>query len=214
MVAMHIGVLLILVSSMVWGQSNGAPLVGRKAASKYFSRSPNQDFQDSEATSNVSQLSDGQEVLMLSLGSFIRSESFYWGSQGYQNVGRANYGVTYLFDRWKGLDRHFRFEFQEYELAGHSPRKLAIMPIITFPRTEKKFPLYFGFGLGVGLFFQQIPGESDISIDYQLVAGTRFFDIFDKVGVFAEIAMKNHLHVLSDGQINGTALNTGLVFSF
>lgn len=211
---MQIGVLLLLISSFAWGQSYEAPVVGRKAASKYFQRSPNKDFQETEVSSSSSPLPEGQEVLMLSLGSFIRSESFFWASQSYQNIGKANYGVTYLFDRWKGLDRHFRFEFQEYEVAGHSPRKLAIMPIITFPRTEKKFPLYFGFGLGLGLFFQQIPGESNLSLDYQLVAGTRFFDLFDKVGVFAEIAMKNHLHILSDGQFNGTALNTGLVFSF
>lgn len=214
MLAAQFALLLIFISSLVWGQTNEAPLVGRKAASKYFQRAPSKDFQDAEPSSDLSPLSNGQEVLMLSLGSFIRSESFYWGAQGYQNIGKANYGVTYLFDRWKGLDRQFRFEFQEYELAGLSPRKLAILPMFTFPRTEKKFPLYFGFGLGLGLFFQQIPGESNLSVDYQLVAGTRFFDLLDKVGVFAEIAMKNHLHVLSDGQFNGTALNTGLVFSF
>ena len=205
--------LFCLISSVILAQNK--PLVGRKAAEKYFTRSPQNDYQDlNNPGDNKTSVAPLEEVLMLNIGSFIGSESIRWGSQNYQNIGRANYGVTFLFDTWKGLDRHLRFEFQEYVIQDRSPRKLALLPLVTFPRAEKKFPLYFGFGLGLGAFFHQVPGESDFSLDYQLVGGVRFFDIFDRLGFFAELSMKNHLNLLSDGQVNGTALNTGLVFTF
>jgi hypothetical protein len=200
----------------LFGESQ--PVVGRKAAERYFQRNPNSnsDYQPLESgrESRSERELPGFEFLMLNLGSFVGSESYFWGPSSPPNVGRANYGVTYLFDQWHSLDRHVRIEFAEYKIEDHQPRKISILPLITFPRAETRFPLFFGFGVGVGVFFNQIRGESDFSLDYQLVGGLRFLDVFNRVGFFAEYAMKNHFLILSDGQFNGSALNTGVVFTF
>jgi hypothetical protein len=191
-----------------------APVVGRKAAEKYF-RTPAQnrgDFQDLDASEPVTRRPANQ-VLALYLGSFISSDVYAWGPNG-NNRGRANYGVSYLFDEWRGFDRNLQVEFQEFQFPERRPRKLNFTTLITFPRAESEFPLYFGAGLGFGVFFEQLSGESELSFDYRLCAGVRFYDVFGSVGVFAEIAMKNHLHLLSDGQLNGTTLVTGAVFRF
>ena len=112
------------------------------------------------------------------------------------------------------MDLNLRFDFNEYQLDSDRATKLSLLPLLTFPPASSHFPLYFGLGAGLGIFFQQIPDESNISFDYQLVAGARFADLIENFGVFVEFGLKNHLQVLSDGQFNGTALTTGAVFTF
>jgi hypothetical protein len=53
-----------------------------------------------------------------------------------------------------------------------------------------------------------------LSFDYQLIAGVRFTNLSGRFGLFFEYGLKNHLHLLSDGQVNGTFLSGGAVFSF
>lgn len=184
-----------------------APKVGRKAAAKYFER-------DAEVLRSPAQSSEN--VLMLHLGRFVNSQAYQWKDSGKQeDVAKATYGVTYLFDQWNSLDVNIRADFSEYLLSGNSRAvKLSLMPVWTFPRAETRFPLYFGFGAGLGVFFQQIENESNLSFDYQLLMGARFMDILESVGFFIEFGMKNHLHILSDGQLNGTAISAGAIFSF
>jgi len=192
--------------------------VGRKATQKYFVRSPDQnaDFQ----SLNLNPRSDKQfrpfgfEVLQLYIGSIVSSSSYFWGSSHQENIAKWHYGFSYLFDQWYGMDRHIRLEMTEYVLQEGTPRKLTFIPIITFPRAETRFPLYFGFGLGFSLLFGQLKGESEIGLDYQLLAGLRFLDVFDSVGFFVEVASKNNVFLTSDGQFMGTSLVTGAVFTF
>ena len=182
-----------------------APTVGRKAAQKYF------DKAEDAAQSAYS----GENLLMLHLGTYMNSQAYQWKLNGKQeNTGKVNYGVTYLFDQWSGLDLNFRADFSEYNVDSSRAVKLSLMPLLTFPRAETRFPLYFGLGLGAGVFFQQIENESNLSLDYQLIAGARFQELFETVGLFFEFGLKNHLHLLSDGQFNGTAFAAGLAFTF
>lgn len=83
-----------------------------------------------------------------------------------------------------------------------------------FPDASSKFPLYFGVGAGLGVFVKQLSGESAMSLDYQVLAGARFFDLFNNAGFFLEAGLKNHMHMLSDGQFNGTFVAAGSVFTF
>jgi hypothetical protein len=83
-----------------------------------------------------------------------------------------------------------------------------------FPDASSKFPLYFGGGIGPGIFLNQIPDESSVSLDYQLFAGVRFFDVFRNTGFFVEAGLKDHFLLTSDGQFNGTYAALGLVFTF
>lgn len=188
-----------------------SPKVGRKAAAKYFeTEAPASDRAPARERGG-----GGEQLLMLSLGTYMGSKAYQWkGSGSRDNVGRNSYGITYLFEQWAGMDMNLRADFNEYKIEDDRAVKLSLMPLITFPRAESRFPLYFGIGGGLGVFFQQVSEESNLSFDYQLVAGARFMDLFESAGFFFELGMKNHLHLLSDGQFNGTALTAGAVFSF
>ena len=74
--------------------------------------------------------------------------------------------------------------------------------------------LYFGFAAGPGIFFKQLEDESSLSLDYQLFLGLRLFNIFDSTGFYIESGLRNHLHITSDGQLNGTYFGAGAVFTF
>lgn len=131
------------------------------------------------------------------------------------DIGRTSFGVTYRVGEWKNsMDLGLRIDYNEFELAGEKPTKLSFMPILTFPDATSKFPLYFGAGMGLGVFFKQVPNKSAISLDYQLVTGARFFNVFENTGFFIEAGLKNHIFLLSTGQLNGTFLSAGLVFTF
>lgn len=212
-------ILLVLLGS--WNAFAGPSQIGRQAAARYLTAVPVDDQEDSGApsvhpTKHSSRDDDDlRRVLMLGIGTYVGSQSYQWkGSGKRESVGRANYGVTYLIDKWKAFDMNLRVDYFEYKIDDDHPTKLSFLPLLTFPSADKNFPLYFGLGAGVGIFFQQIPEQSNISIDYELVAGARFQDLFQNFGFFFELAMKNHLLLLSSGQLNGTTLNVGGVFTF
>ena len=183
------------------------PVVGKNAAGKYFQK----DSEDRESALRA----NAESLLMLHVGGFSSSTSWDWkDSTKRGGVGKATYGVTYLYDHWGSLDVNIRLDFIEYKIDEERATKLSLMPLWTFPMAERHFPLYFGFGIGPGIFFTQLPDESNLSVDYQLIAGARFMDLYENFGAFIEFGLKNHLQVLSDGQFNGTALAAGCVFTF
>jgi hypothetical protein len=188
------------------------PRVGRRAAARYFAKDMDTDREVKVASPGST---SNQNVLMLHVGGYTNSSSYQWhGADKRLNVGKATYGVTYLFGTWANIDVNIRFDFNEFKLDDERVTKLSFLPLWTFPMADSKFPLYFGGGAGLGVFFTQITDESNLSLDYQLVAGARFTELYENLGVFVEFGLKNHLHLLSDGQFNGTALSTGAVFTF
>jgi hypothetical protein len=183
------------------------PRVGRKVANDYF-------VKDREIVQKRTS-SSGENLLMIGVGKYISSQAYQWDcSCKEEDIGGSIVGLTYLFDEWHNLDLNIRVDYAEFKPKNSSARKLSFIPLLTLPRAESDFPLYFGFGAGPGIFMSQAEGESGISLDYQLVVGTRFPHLFDFGGFYVEFAMKNHLHVLSDGQFNGTSLNFGAAFVF
>ncbi|WP_415062838.1 hypothetical protein [Bdellovibrio sp.] len=200
-------ILPLLISSMAFGQDS-QPRVGRGAAARYFQkRDPAQTYQGGAASDHY---------LALHFGRYMASQSYEWGKNGQEDdVGKNNFGVTYRVGEWQNsMDLNLRLDYSEFEVGGEKPTKLSFLPLITFPDASSRFPLYFGAGLGLGVFFKQASGKSSLSLDYQLVAGARFFDIFENTGFFIEAGLKNHLLILSSGQLNGTFLSGGLVFTF
>jgi hypothetical protein len=197
--------------------------VGRKAAAKYFGEdvkpsrkvANTESEDDEESDSEPQRRADGDNFLMLHLGSYVDSVAYSWKGAGKRDdVAKATYGITYLYDQWGKLDVNIRGDFSEYSLDDKRATKLSLMPLWTLPGAETRFPLYFGFGVGLGVFFTQVDEESNLSVDYQLVTGARFTDLIEGAGFFIEFGLKNHLHILSDGQLNGTALSAGAIFSF
>lgn len=196
----------LLISQASFAQE--PPRVGRKAAARYFEANP-------EPRAPAQDTSPSESLLMIHAGGFTESTSYKWqGDPKQTGIGKATYGITYLYDHWGKLDTNIRMDFIEFKLNNDRATKLSLMPLWTFPMAESRFPLYFGLGAGLGIFFTQIGDESNLSFDYQLVAGVRFLDIIDNFGAFVEYGLKNHLHLLSDGQYNSTALTAGVAFTF
>ena len=187
-----------------------APRVGRGAAAKYFQAPAEDERRPAQSRGSI------DHYLAIHIGKYMGSRSYEWNGGGKKDVGGATGGVTYRVDEWNGqLDWNIRLDFQEFDVGGdEKPLKFSILPLLTFPEANSRFPLYFGFGVGPGIFFKQTSGESSLSLDYQLVAGARFFDIAENTGFFIESGLKNHLHLLTSGQLNGTFLSAGALFTF
>jgi hypothetical protein len=160
--------------------------------------------------------SSSDHFLGLHFGTQLGTEAYEWGQRGREDgVGRLTFGLTYKFDSWgTRADSNLRVDFNEFELKDEKPLKMSILPLVTFPEATSKFPMYFGAGAGVGVFFKQLREETPITFDYQLVVGTRFFDVFENSGFFVETGMKNHLQILTSGQVNSTFLAAGALFTF
>lgn len=185
--------------------------VGRGAAAKYF----NKEAEEETTYERPSQRQSGDAYMALMAGPYLSSAAYAWkGGDKRTKIAKADYSVTYLFDNWGSIDTNIRIGFSEFQIDDEKLSKLSLMPLWTFPMADRGFPLYFGFGAGLGVFFKQIEDESNISFDYQLVAGFRLPDLIENFGFIAEFALKNHLHILSDGQLNATAFTVGGIFSF
>ncbi len=210
-------VLLLGFCGFSWAEP---PRVGRGAAEKYFeNRNPDADEGNYQSAEVSGAIGPENHYLAIHAGKMMSSTSYEWGSVNKQmDVGDYTVGITYRVGEWRNsMDLSLRLDFISYNLvaAGETkPLKLSILPLITFPDASSKFPLYFGFGLGPGVFFRQAEDEASISLDYQLIAGARFFDVFENAGFFIETGLKNHLQLWNSGQFNGTFLSAGAVFTF
>lgn len=194
-----------LISLLIFnvGAVFAEPVVGRDAAAPYFTE---------QTPPNLGR----EHYMVLHLGKLINSTAWHWGSESKEkNVGSATVGVTYRVGEWKGLtDTAIRIDFNEYDIDNKKPQKLSLLGMILFPESASEFPLYFGFGAGPGIFFKQVGGEASLSLDYQMIVGMRFFDVFQNVGFSIESGLKNHIQIGDDGQVNSAFLAGGAVFTF
>lgn len=194
------------------------PKVGKGAATDYFKK--REAVRENEPERDVAAMkgggATGDRVLMMHIGTFINDKAYRWGSRNsVEDPGQANIGVTYRIGEWRNsMDLFFRAEVLSYEIDDERPLKLSLMPILAFPDSRSNFPLYFGAGGGLGVFFRQAGDESDLSIDYALLVGARFAEMFDNGGLFFETGLKGHIHMLSSGQQDGVFLAAGYMFSF
>lgn len=182
-----------------------SPEVGRGAAGKYFSQ-----------TRTPAAVSSEDHYMAIHIGKFMESTTWEWGQKDRQEkTGNYSVGVTYKIHNFSDtIDTHIRVEVNEYDVVGEKPFKLSFLPMLIFPDATSRFPLYFGAGAGPGVFFRQVKDESYLSVDYQLIMGARFFDVYENTGFFIETGLKNHLLVTTSGQYNSVFLSLGAVFSF
>lgn len=193
---------------------NSTPSTGRQKATDYFKQRQAQSNRSEEPRAVAS--SGGEpRYLALHIGGFLDSNSYNWGASDQEDVAKLNLGVSYRVGEWvNSMDLLFRTEFTNYELNEGKAQKLSFLALLTFPDANSKFPLFFGAGVGPGIFTKQIRGESALSLDYQVVTGARFFDVYETLGFQVEFGLKNELHLLEDGQATGLFLGAGTVFSF
>jgi hypothetical protein len=191
------------------------PATGKEAAGEYFKARK----ADPSARRVANDGGATPRYLAIHVGSFFTSQAYKWGRGDQDDPGKLNAGVTYRMGEWvNSMDLAFRFDYTNYEFDNCTgecrARKLSFSGILTFPDSNSRFPLYFGGGLGAGFFIKNLNKESALALDYQLIAGARFLDVFENVGFMVETGLKNHLLLLSDGQFNGVYLNVGTVFAF
>lgn len=212
-------ILCLLISSMGFAQivevtDDPTPPVGKQRANEYFQQRKATKSQG-QSTSRDSASTGDPRYLSLHIGTFLDGDAYKWGTGDQSDVGKLNVGVTYRLGEWvNSMDLLFRSEFTSYSLDEGSARKLSFLGMLMFPDANSKFPLFFGAGIGPGIFMKQIRGESSLSLDYQLVAGARFFEVLESIGFNVEFGLKNELHLLKDGQYNGLFFGAGTVFSF
>lgn len=205
---------------------SAAPLVGKKAAAKYFQNrgvaQNSQGYEDSYQAqpnrypSSIDSLSPQDHYLALGIGSYSSVSAYNWGNGSKQtDIGKVGFDLTYRLTQDSSLyDEIVRISYNNFEPIGQKSSKMSFLYGITFPDAGSQFPLYFGIAAGPGIFFKQVDGESVLSLDYQLMLGLRLFNIFENTGFFVEGGLRNHLHITSDGQLNGTFISAGAVFTF
>jgi hypothetical protein len=187
-----------------------APNTGEAAARKYFEKKP---ASDQKASNNS--LDPDDHYLAIHLGGFFTSDSYKWGANDHvSNPGRLQGGITYRLSQLSQVDFALRADVIGYQFPDGSAVNLAFLPMLMFPDSASAFPIYFGLGLGPGVFLQQIGNESALSLNYEIVGGLRFYNVVGDTGFFVETGLKNEVHLLSDGQFNGFFMSVGVNFVF
>ncbi len=189
--------------------------VGRKAAQKYMGVQPNKAGSRGPSSTSSS-AGSASHYLALHVGTYLSDDAYRWGPlKKVTDVGKLNAGVTYRVGEWvNSMDLAFRMEVSTFELPTGNATKFSVLPIFMFPDATSRFPIYFGVGVGLGVLTKQLDGESSLAVDYQLLLGARLLNMIESTGFFVEAGIKNHLHLLSDGQFNGTFITVGSVFTF
>ncbi len=216
-------VILAVVLVFTFQAHAAAPVVGKKAAAKYFQNrgiaqnsQGNEDSYQTRYPSTIESLSMQDHYLALGIGSYSSVTAYNWGNDSKQtDIGKVGFDLTYRLTQDSTLyDEIVRISYNNFEPVGQKSSKMSFLYGMTFPDAGSQFPLYFGIAAGPGIFFKQVDGESVLSLDYQLMLGLRLFNIFENTGFFVEGGLRNHLHITSDGQLNGTFISVGAVFTF
>lgn len=208
-------VVFLMCSSAYAG--SGAPKVGRSAAAKYFQNNPEigTRYPTSEPSGGGGGIG-GDHYMNFGISTFTKSDAFSWGGSSKETeVGKWGLDMNYRLSQYNNLlDYSLRVSYQEYEPANQKASKLIFMYAATLPDAESRFPLYFGAAVGAGIFLTQLSDESPVSLDYSLYLGMRLFNVFESTGFYLEGGLKNHLQLTSSGQLNGTYVGAGAVFTF
>lgn len=92
---------------------------------------------------------------------------------------------------------------------------LEVSPRISIPEIQTVFPVYIGFGAGLGFYphhiIQKIPS---LSASSQFFAGLRLFDLYHNLGFYTELNLRLH-YPFSELEIYLEVLgHFGLIFRF
>ena len=206
---------IVIGLTALHGWAGEVPQTGKRAADQYFlKRKRSSNFQKRRPAYVA------DHYLALHLGTFVNDKAYRWGETeeregSLTNVANLTAGVSYRIGEWIGfMDLLSRIDFITFRLEEKQIIKMSFLPVVMFPEANSRFPLYFGGGIGLGVFFDQIDDESPLSLDYQLLAGVRFFELIGNTGLTLELGMKNHVHLISDGQYKGVSVSLGTVSTF
>ena len=68
------------------------------------------------------------------------------------------------------------------------PVSIELTPLITFPELETAFPIYFGWGLGLGFYpYYVIEKKASFSLHSPFLVGFRLFELYSNLGLGLEL---------------------------
>lgn len=189
-------------------QQAGAAATGKSAAMKYFTakREPSQVSTKKASAASLGEVSG--QLLAFSVGSLLNTKSYDWGDKEFNGW---NVEVFYQRNTSGYFSSGYHLELQKFATKDDEFSKISFLLSLTFPR-RLSFPVYLGVAAGPGFFLQQAEDESEFAIDYKAWLGLRLNEKHSQY--FLHSGVKNHIHVLSDGQFIGWFISSGVAYKF
>jgi hypothetical protein len=175
---------------------------------KYFSPEAKPAPSSRQTASRSVEPIERERLIGLTFGSLVQSESYNWTTG---DVGGWSLEASYMNAEEGYLAQGYHLEMQKFSADNQELTKLSFLFSLTFPR-RLSFPVYLGVAVGPGFFMQQQEGESEFTIDYKAYLGLRLNQNHGQY--FVQAGVKNHLHVLSDGQFIGWFVSSGVAYKF
>ncbi len=200
-------ILLTLILSIKPSLGMGAE-TGKTAALKYFTGDAKRQVKTRVPASQSFNL-QGDQILAVAVGSLINSKSYNWA--GEESIPGWNVEVFYQKAGTGIFGQGFHLEMQKFATGDDELTKVSMLFSLTFPR-RLSFPVYLGVAAGPGYFLKQKENESDFAFDYKAYLGLRLNQIHSQY--FVQSGVKNHVHVLSDGQFVGWFVSSGVAYTF
>ncbi len=206
---------IVLIFAVVQQAPASSP--GKAAAMKYFTKKRPKTTESREPAAQVVRQSVNSKsydpghsrLLALAVGSLINSKNYQWTEE--QQLSGWN-GELFYQDASEGYFGHgYHLELQKYAAFDEEFSKISFLFSFTFPR-RLSFPVYLGVAGGPGYFTKQLRGESAFSFDYKAYVGFRLNEVYSQY--FVQAGIKNHIHVLSDGQFIGWFVSSGVAYRF
>jgi hypothetical protein len=198
---MLLALLFILTTLKLWGADTG-----KTAAMKYFSAKGESNLRGPQSLKEST--TEYKNLLALSVGTLISSQSYQW--DGKNKEGWSVEG-SYL-RQGENISQGFHLEYQKFnDSFAEELSKVSFLISFTFP-ARVSFPVYIAVAAGPGYFIKQRKDESEFSLDYKAFLGLRLNQ--SQSQYFVQSGVKNHVHVLSDGQFIGWFVSSGVAYKF
>ena len=151
--------------------------------------------------------------MVLYLGS-----SVYSGAKSFKRKPFTSFIAGFRQQIWKISnigDISLKTEIQSFRLKNGRATQININPVFSLPDRENGFPVYVGLGAGVGFYpYFILMGEPSLSLNGQFFAGLRLVNLYENLGLNAELALNMHVPFRDSQLYMETIANLGLIFSF
>ena len=196
---------MCLLIASVTHQASAAD-TGKAAAMKYFSKNAKRQIKTRSPQSIPT--AGGDRLLAVAVGSLLNARSYQWTEE---ELAGWNVELFYQKPTSGYFGQGFHLELQKFANEVDEFSKVSFLVRFTFPR-RLSFPVYLGVAAGPGFFLEQREDESDFAFDYKAYLGVRLNEPNSQY--FFQSGVKNHVHVLSDGQFIGWYVSSGVAYKF
>ena len=192
--------ILFIPFVFVWGETEDSKKSGHKyTVDNYFSeRQAHHNYLESFfLSSGVSFYRESTKNVFNPFSSFVLGFNRALGK--IHNFGDANLQVSVFSSK----------------MAKQKTVLLEVAPRISIPEIQSAFPIYVGFGAGLGFYPYHIVRKIPfLSVSSQFFTGLRLFDLYHNLGFYMELNLRLH-YPFSELEIYLEILgHLGLIFRF